>query len=329
MPGGCHALRTFGQSSNNVRPHITSRDSRRNCEGILRLERGFVGLLRSMLSGFLLRHVLSTFLVLVLSASWIGAIASSPRLSAQTVPELASPRILAHKSVMPLNVEPKVIVIGFLGGFVHRNERHHPEVKLIRELRLEYPTGAYFGLFENDNINEAYAAIVKQLDLHAGKPATEKNGQQAQILLFGHSWGASAVVRLARKLDRAGIPIALTIQVDSIAKFFLNDSVIPGNVAEAVNFYQTQGMIHGASLITAAEPARTKIVGNFPRYYETEPASCHDFSWYSRLFTRGHIEIECDPNLWDQVKIMLTHYLPDTHVAQNQPEATKAPTSGH
>ena len=67
--------------------------------------------------------------------------------------------------------------------------------------------------------------------------ADEKS--RARIILFGHSWGAAAAVMLARDLRREGIPVLLTVQVDSVAKMWQNDSIIPDNVAEAVNFYQT------------------------------------------------------------------------------------------
>ncbi len=202
-----------------------------------------------------------------------------------------------------------VIVVGFLGGFVHRDDPNHPEVRLIRELRQEYPGGGYFGLFENSNIDEAYQTIVRELKVGDGNPVSENKGQRARIVLFGHSWGASAVVRLARRLNRGGIAVALTVQVDSVARPFSNDGIIPPNVSEAANFYQDHGLIHGRSRITAADSERTRIIGNFRREYRTEPASCRNFPWYSRLFTKGHIAIECDPNVWFEVKTLLEHHL--------------------
>lgn len=205
----------------------------------------------------------------------------------------------------------RAIVICFLGGFVRRDDPHHPEVQLMRELRQEYPSGTYFGLFENSHINEAYRSIVRELDVGDGKPVFEREIQPARILLFGHSWGGSAVVRLARKLDRAGIPVALTVQVDSVAKPLSNDRLIPPNVAEAANFYQVHGLIHGPSSITAADPEHTRIIGNFRLDYSTEPAACRNFPWFSRFFTKGHIEIECDPKVWSEVKTLLERHLPN------------------
>jgi hypothetical protein len=202
-----------------------------------------------------------------------------------------------------------VIVVGFLGGFVPRDERHHPEVQMMQALREEYSQHVYFGLFENRKVGEAYNAILSRLGAKEG-PIPDDRKRSARILLFGHSWGASSVVALSRRLARVGIPVVLTVQVDSITKPFHNDGLIPSNVLQAVNFYQTRGLIHGRSRIVAADPSRTTILGNFLVQNDTEPVECRDFSWYAKFFTKSHIEIECDPKVWAQVKTLLRSNLP-------------------
>jgi hypothetical protein len=204
-----------------------------------------------------------------------------------------------------------VIVVGFLGGFVPHDDRHHPEVQLIQDLRQQYPEDAYFALFENNRVGEAYRTILNRLGANDNRTLSDGEKRGARILLFGHSWGASAVVTLSRKLARTGIPVMLTVQVDSVAKPFQNDRVIPPNVVQAANFYQTRGLIHGRSRIIPADPARTTILGNFRLEYKEEPAGCRDFPWYARLFTKSHIEIECDPMVWSQVRTLLRRGLPD------------------
>jgi hypothetical protein len=121
---------------------------------------------------------------------------------------------------------------------------------------------------------------------------------------------------LSRKLERAGIPVALTIQIDSVAKPFQNDWLIPANVLQAVNFYQTHGLIHGRRKIVPADPAQTTILGNFLQEYNGEPAECYGFSWRGRLLSKGHTQIECDHNVWLQVRALLRPYLPDVAVTQ-------------
>ncbi len=137
---------------------------------------------------------------------------------------------------------------------------------------------------------------------------------QPRIILFGHSWGASAVVYLARELECEGIPVTLTIQVDSVRKHGEDDSVIPANVVEAINFYQPNGILQGQSRIKAADPAHTAILGNYRFAYEREPAACHAYHWYNRLLFKGHTAIECDPQVWSQIETLIESRLPLTNM---------------
>lgn len=189
---------------------------------------------------------------------------------------------------------------------------------MIQDLRQEYPKDVYFGLFENLRVGEAYKTILNQLGAKEDGTLLEDNKRRARIVLFGHSWGASAVVALSRKLERAGVPVTLTIQIDSVAKPFQNDWLIPPNVFQAVNFYQTHGLIHGRRKIVPADPARTTILGNFLWEYKGEPAECHGFSWRGRLLSKGHTEIECDRKIWWQVETLLRRHLPNPSVPQTE-----------
>jgi len=67
----------------------------------------------------------------------------------------------------------------------------------------------------------------------------------------------------------------------------------PANVAEAMNFYQVKGLIHGLSKIMAAYPTRTAVLGDFRFEYEKEPPGCQAYPWYDRRFFKGHTSIEC------------------------------------
>jgi hypothetical protein len=123
--------------------------------------------------------------------------------------------------------------------------------------------------------------------------------------LFGHSWGASAGISLARKLEKEGIPVLLTIQVDSVSKIGQDDAVIPANVGQAINFYQPNGIVHGQSQIRAADPDRTEILGNFRYDYKTNPVHCEGYPWFGRVVVKTHTEIECDPKVWNQVEALI------------------------
>jgi hypothetical protein len=198
-----------------------------------------------------------------------------------------------------------VIVIGFVGGFVRHGDLAHSGVQIAARLRGEYPSGVYVEAFENDRGKEAHQKILKLLDTRSdGKLSTEAK-QDARILIYGHSWGGSEAITLARELGRDGIPVLLTIQVDSVAKMGEDDTIIPPNVAQAVNFYQLDGLLHGQPRIRAADAARTQIIGNFRTEYKDNPIQCIGYPWYASLFMRPHIEIECDPHVWNQVESLI------------------------
>jgi hypothetical protein len=194
------------------------------------------------------------------------------------------------------------IIIGFVGGFVRHDNLHHGPVLLAQRIRSSSPPNTYVQVFENRHRRNAYRTILRVLDANHDGVLSPQEKNDARIVLFGHSWGASAAVLLARELRQEGIPVRLTVQVDSVAKLWQNDSVIPGNVAEAVNYYQPHGLIHGRQRITAADPAKTQILGNYLFDYQKNPIECSGISWWYRVFTPGHMQSECDTRLWSKIE---------------------------
>lgn len=197
------------------------------------------------------------------------------------------------------------IVIGFVGGFITHNDRHHGTVQFAERIRSAFPQDTYVRVFENRRRRQAYATILRLLDSDGDGVLSEEEKARARIILFGQSWGGAAVVLLARELRRQGIPVMLTVQIDSIAKMWQNDSVIPDNVVAAVNFYQPHGILRGQPEITAADPTKTHIIGNYLIDYKKNPIKCPGVSWTDWFFTRGHAQSECDPRLWSQIEEMV------------------------
>ena len=157
----------------------------------------------------------------------------------------------------------QVIVIGFVGGFVRHDDPVHSGVQLAARLRQDYPSGVYINTFENHQGDQAHREVLHLLDTNHDGALSADEKRNARVVIYGHSWGASETVTLANQLNRDGIPVLLTIQVDSVEKSGEDDSVIPPNVAQAVNFYQSDGLLHGRPAIRAADPAHTQILGNF------------------------------------------------------------------
>jgi len=205
---------------------------------------------------------------------------------------------------------PPVIVVGFMGGRVRHDNMVHSGVQLAAHLRADYPSGVHVQVFENRRGKEAHEEILRLLDTKQDGQLTLEEKRNARIVIYGTSWGASETVTLARELGKDGIPVLLTIQVDSVAKIGEDDMVIPGNVTEAANFYQPSGLLHGRREIRAADAAHTRILGNFQFDYQASPVKCEGYPWYASLFWKEHIEIECDPKVWSQVESLIRSKLP-------------------
>jgi hypothetical protein len=150
---------------------------------------------------------------------------------------------------------------------------------------------------------------------------TPEQKRNAHIILYGHSWGACAVVSLARQLHDEGIPVVLTVQVDSVSKAGRDDARIPDNVTYAANFYQDKGFVRGQQKIVAEDASRTKILGNFYFDYSANPIACPQYPWYTRLFMRSHIEIECDQRVWHRVEDLIREQLTTSVAAASNPAA--------
>jgi hypothetical protein len=201
---------------------------------------------------------------------------------------------------------PQTIVIGFVGGRVHADNGVHLEVSMARKLQKLHPRDAFVRVFANHHGEDAFKAVMRQVDTNHDGKISRAEREAARIVIYGHSWGASQTVTLAQQLGREKIPVLLTVQVDSVAKSNeIDGGEIPGNVAQAINFYQANGMLRGRSLIQAMEPLKTKILGNIRSDYSVHKIDCHEFPWFARTFMRPHIEIENDAQVWDRIETMI------------------------
>jgi len=207
-----------------------------------------------------------------LLAALVLAVVASPSLA-------AADAAISHPT--PTN---SYILVGFAGGFErHDNPRHGP-VQLAHQIQSDLPSGSSIQVFENRHRKDAYNTILRRLDSNHDGVLSSAEKSQARIILFGHSWGASAVVMLARELN-------------------------PENVVAAVNFYQPHGLLHGRKRITAANDSKTQILGNYRFDYRKTPVWCPGATWFQRNFSRSHMQSQCDPGLWSQVEALVRQRL--------------------
>lgn len=288
-------------------------------------------------------HSKSYVLVLLLLALACGsgartALAQAPVSQSSSASEITDPcidpsthpatkealRLVCSRTPVPVANRPaqRAVVIGFLGGYTKRSDVKHPEVVFANYLRIRYGPAVQAAAFGNHETKEA-------LELIRGGTDPEKNGAQSsaekdpvKIILYGHSWGAAQVLEFARELERHSIPVALTIQIDSVHKMGQNDRTVPANVTRAVNFYQRRGLTPGRSLIVAENAERTTILDNLHMTYKPEEIQCDNYGWFSRVFNKPHHQIENDPRIWDQIVTLIDSELLHPEKVEAQPRSS-------
>ena len=191
------------------------------------------------------------------------------------------------------------LVIGFLGGYDRWNDEHRGIRQVVLKLRRQ--PSVYAESISNHNRALALKLIFRALDTNHNNRLDPAEIASARVILFGQSWGGAAVLSTARSLQAMGVPVLLTLQIDSVG---VHDDVVPSNVRAAVNFYQHDPFtaIHGRQQIRAADPSRTVIVGNFKSTYVSRSVDESSASRARQVFGGSHTKMELDPLVWNRVE---------------------------
>jgi pimeloyl-ACP methyl ester carboxylesterase len=192
------------------------------------------------------------------------------------------------------------IAIGFLGALEKWDDPHRSVRKLTLRLREQ---GWQAESFSHRNLRTAKKAIIQALDRNRNRRIDPGEAVSARVVIYGQSMGGEAAVNLAGFLREKHVPVLLTVQVDS---FGLRDGLIPDNVRAAANFYQKDKLtIRGEDHIRAADPTRTRILGNFECEYPLWRVDTWPESWPRRIFGGAHARMEADPVIWARVEALI------------------------
>ena len=205
----------------------------------------------------------------------------------------------------PLPTKPgDTIVIGFLGGIDKWNDPHRGVRKVALDLRTN--PGIYAETIANRHRKLAREFVQRALDWNGSGKLDPEECSAARIVLYGQSLGAEGAIDFAGELNLMRVPVLLTVQVDSVG---LHGGAIPSNVGAAANFYQHEPFsIWGRRTIRAADPARTKILGNYQFRYTGRDIDTSSASWARRHLGAGHTKLELDPALWQQVEALILEF---------------------
>lgn len=196
----------------------------------------------------------------------------------------------------------ETLVVGMLGGFERWNDPNRGVRKLA--LKLRDTPGIAAESFSNRRRRTAMQYVLKRLDANQNGALEDEEKSRARLILYGQSLGGAQVVAMARDLNKRGIPVLLTVQVDS---FGLRDDAIPPNVRAAANFYQHEILtFRGQTRIHAVDPSKTRVLANVQFHYPLLlPSYSRPESWARRRLGGAHAKLEADPILWAQIETMV------------------------
>jgi hypothetical protein len=197
------------------------------------------------------------------------------------------------------------LIIGFMGGRDSWRDENVGVGRLAAKLRKSELNGVHVETVENLKRGLALKFVKNSLDRDGNGELDDSERSSARIILYGQSFGGAAVVKFARQLNEIGVPVLLTIQIDSVGR---GDEVIPPNVRTAANFYQNTGrLIRGAKNIRATDPTRTTILFNRRIDYHNRDVQIRKLPWYKKAFRTDHLKMDNDPAVWHEVEQLILH----------------------
>jgi hypothetical protein len=108
--------------------------------------------------------------------------------------------------------------------------------------------------------NSGLSWILKHFPSHPGPLTPEELTSVPGVILVGHSTGGWAMLTVARELRAKGIPVELTVQIDSVG---FTDTTVPRNVKSGAIFHAWDVlMFMTTKSLRTEDPSYTKIVAN-------------------------------------------------------------------
>ena len=205
----------------------------------------------------------------------------------------------------------QTLVVGFLGGM----ERWDDESRGVRQVAIKLNAmnlpNVHVETLENRKRDLAIKFIQNAFDYNQNGSLDDWERDSARLILYGHSLGGAAVVETSRELKKMGVPVLLTVQIDSVDLVY-DDHVIPSNVKRAANLFQNDGWIlRGEDKIEPENPNKTEILANIRFDYRDKNVDMSSMTWERRLFSTPHVKMEADPEVWVTVEQMILSEIVD------------------
>jgi hypothetical protein len=176
-----------------------------------------------------------------------------------------------------INHSCKILYAGFVGAMESSNRKGSGVVQIRDVLR----GSAYPDVCSESFIPLSWEScrnwILRQFPVHSGPFTQAEIDEGPRIILLGHSTGGWAMLKVARDLRDKGIPVELTVQLDSVG---ITDYTVPSNVKSSAIFHARDFlMLLTTKNIRMEDPQRTKLVANIV------------------VKKASHLSITCDPRV--------------------------------
>lgn len=203
------------------------------------------------------------------------------------------------------------LILGFLGG----RENWDDSSRGVRQLAMKIDSmnlpDVHIETLENRKRDLALELVLNSFDSNQDGFLDERERSTARLIMYGHSLGGAAVVKLSHNLKDMGIPVLLTVQIDSVG-FTYDDHVIPSNVRRAANLYQLDGwLLVGEDEIVPQDPSKTKIIANLKFDYKDKEVDMSGVPWERRLLSVPHSKMDADPEVWSTVEQLILSEIDD------------------
>lgn len=195
----------------------------------------------------------------------------------------------------------ETLVVGIVGGWDRWDNPRRVTRRIALRIRDAGLPGVFVETVENHKVQLADELIREAFP----------DPSKARLVVYGQSLGGREVVRLCRRLDQNGVHVLLAVVIDAVGR---EDYTIPPNVRSAANLFQRDSYwpVTGAKVIRAADPEKTRILGNWQYHYDyrlwkgkviEKPDFEEDLRWD---WMGGHLRMEYDPEVWDRVTSLIT-----------------------
>jgi hypothetical protein len=205
----------------------------------------------------------------------------------------------------------QTLILGFLGGRENWDDASRGVRQLAKKIDAMNVSEVHIETLENRKPDLALELIFNSFDRNQDGFLDERERITVRLIMYGHSLGGAAVVKLSHELKDMGIPILLTVQIDSVG-FLYDDHVIPSNVKRAANLYQLDGwLLVGEDEIVPQDPDKTKIIANLKFDYKDKEVDMSGVPWERRLLSVPHSKMDADPEVWSTVEQLILSEIDD------------------